>query len=173
MSLSPIQAGDWWHLACHTTTDAAFHASAESTGTISSIGGWHDAGDYGKYVVNAGISVGTLLLAFEYFPNRFQADDLRIPESGNSVPDILDEARYELKWFLTMQSSSGGVFFKITKPQFESFVMPQNDTGQRYVYRLSSTATGDFAAVMARAARVFRPYDSLFAASCLTAAQRA
>ena len=173
MSLSPLHAGDWWHLACHTTTDAAFHATAESTGTIASVGGWHDAGDYGKYIVNAGISVGTLLLAYEYFPGRFQADNLLIPESGNGIPDILDEARYELKWMQTMQAASGGVFFKITKPQFESFVMPQNDSGQRYIYRLSSTATGDFAAVMARAARVYHSYDSLFASSCLSAAQRA
>ncbi|HSQ74308.1 MAG TPA: glycoside hydrolase family 9 protein, partial [Bacteroidota bacterium] len=173
MSLSPLHAGDWWHLACHTTTDAAFHATAESTGTIASVGGWHDAGDYGKYIVNAGISVGTLLLAYEYFPGRFRADDLRIPESGNGVPDILDEARFELKWMQTMQAASGGVYFNITKTQFESFVMPQNDTGQRYIYRLSSTATGNFAAVMARAARVYHAYDSLFASSCLSAARQA
>jgi len=171
--LSPISAGLWWHPACHTSTDAMFHATAESTGVAQASGGWHDAGDYGKYVVNAGITVGTLLMAYEWFPSRFSTDNLQIPESGNGVPDILDEARHELAWLFTMQAAGGGVFFKITKPQFEAFVMPDKDPGQRYIYRLSSTATGDFAAMMARAARVYRPFDSTFSAKCLGAAVRA
>jgi endoglucanase len=166
-------AGPWWHAACHTASDGMFHAVSESTGVALVAGGWHDAGDYGKYIVNAGISVGTLLMAYEYFPSQFSADNLQIPESGNGVPDILDEVRYELNWFFTMQASGGGVFFKVTKPQFEAFVMPNNDPGQRYIYRLSSTATGDFAAVMARAARIYKAFDTTFAVKCLQAASKA
>ncbi len=166
-------AGPWWHSACHTTSDGLFHSVAESTGYAAVTGGWHDAGDYGKYIVNAGVTLGTLLMAYDYFPSRFSADDLPIPESGNGIPDILDEAQYELNWFFTMQATGGGVFFKVAKPQFESFVMPNVDYGQRYIYRLSSTATGDFAAVMARASRVYRPFDTTFAAKCLAAAVKA
>jgi endoglucanase len=166
-------AGVWNHPACHVATDAFFHATAESTGYALTTGGWHDAGDYGKYIVNAGVTVGTLLLAYDVAPSRFGYDDLGIPESGNGVPDILDEVRFELNWMLSMQAAGGGVFFKITKPQFEGFVMPQNDTGFRNIYRLSSTATGDFAAVMAQAARLYRPFDSVFADRCLAAAERA
>ena len=173
VALPQTFAGLWWHPVCHTSTDAMFHSTAESTGVAQVSGGWHDAGDYGKYVVNAGITVGTLLMAYEWFPSRFSADNLQIPESGNSVPDILDETRHELTWLFTMQAAGGGVFFKITKPQFEGFVMPNNDPGQRYIYRLSSTGTGDFAAMMARAARVYRPFDSTFSAKCLGAAVRA
>jgi endoglucanase len=166
-------AGVWAHAACHATTDAFFHATAESTGYALSAGGWHDAGDYGKYIVNAGVTVGTMLLAYEIAPASFSSDATAIPESGNGVPDILDEVRYELNWMLTMQAGGGGVFFKITKTQFEGFIMPQNDTGFRSIYRISSTATGDFAAVMARASRTYRSFDPQFADRCLAAAGRA
>jgi endoglucanase len=171
-ALEPAVAGPWQHPPCHVSTDGYFHATAESTGFAAVAGGWHDAGDYGKYVVNAGITVGTLLMAYEWFPAKFSSDNMQIPESGNGIPDILDEARYELEWLLKMQAASGGVFHKVTKAQFEGFVMPDKDTGNRYIYQISSTATGDFVAMLARAARVFRPFDSTFADTCLAAAER-
>lgn len=172
VSLPFANAGWYLHGYCHTG-DATFHATAESSGTVNAVGGWHDAGDYGKYVVNAGITVGTLLLAHDLYPGRFSADDLGIPESGNGVPDLLDEVRFELEWLLKMQAGNGGVFTKLTKPAFESFVMPQNDGGTRYIYQISSTATADFAAVMARASATYQPVDATFAATCRAAAERA
>jgi endoglucanase len=172
MAILAPYAGIYVHVACHVA-DGLFHATTESTGYRNEIGGWHDAGDYGKYVVNAGVSVGTMLMACEYFPANFAQDDLGIPESGNGVPDILDEVRFELDWLLKMQRSDGGVYAKLTRTSFEAFIMPQNDVGTgatRYIYQVSSAATGDFAATMARAARVYRPFDSSFAATCLNAA---
>ena len=165
------QAGVYQHPPCHQL-DGTFHSSTDTSGLHPATGGWHDAGDYGKYVVNAGISAGTLLLACEMFPSRFGSDDLGIPESGNGVPDILDEVRYELQWFLTMQRGDGAFWFKVTREQFEGFIMPQNDTGTRYIYAVSSTATGDAVAVLARAARMFASYDTAFARSCREAAER-
>jgi endoglucanase len=175
MALTQAVAGPWYHNTCHVSTDGAFHATAESTGTASVVGGWHDAGDYGKYIVNAGVTVGTMLMGYDFFPTRFSADDIRIPESGNGVPDVLDEMRYELDWFLKMQAANGGVFFKVTQPTWatQGFVMPDRDLGQRYIYRISSTATGVFVAVMARGSRSFRPFDTTFAAQCLAAAVKA
>ena len=170
-SLSATYAGAYQHPACHLP-DGAFHATTDTSGTHVATGGWHDAGDYGKYVVNAGITTGTLLLAYEMYPSRFNGDNLGIPESGNGVPDILDEVRFELEWFLTMQRWDGGFWFKLTRAQFEGFVMPQSDTGTRYIYEVSSTATGDAVAVLARAARLFAVFDSAFARSCLNAAMR-
>jgi endoglucanase len=165
-------AGIYARVQCHTA-DGIFHVSTDTTGTLPSRGGWHDAGDYGKYIVNAGVTVGTLLLSYELFPSRFNSDVTGIPESGNGVPDLLDEVRYELMWMLTMQHSSGGVYFKITHPQFEGFIMPSADLGARSIYQLSSTATGDFAAVMARASRIYRVFDPAFADTCLAAAKLA
>jgi endoglucanase len=172
VALTATYAGPYSHVPCHTT-DGFFHSSTDSSGVKRvATGGWHDAGDYGKYVVNAGITVGTMLMAYEYFPSKFAYDDIGIPESGNGVPDILDEVRFELEWLLKMQRADGGVYFKITPAQFEGFVMPQNANATRYIYQVSSTATGDFVAMMARAARVYQTYDTAFASRCLAAASK-
>jgi len=68
-----------------------------------------------------------------------------------------------------MQRQDGGVYFKLTRENFEGLIMPQNDDGSRFIYEISSTATGNFAAVMARASRLFNSYDSTFANQCLNA----
>lgn len=162
-------AGQYQRNSCHTA-DAFFHNSTGQSGFKFSRGGWHDAGDYGKYIVNAGISASTLLMAYEYFPAYFSDDNLNIPESSNGIPDILDEVKYEIQWFLTMQDSDGAVYFKLTKEQFEPFVMPSQDSGMRYIYQKSSTATANFAAVLARFYRVYKNYDSSFANLCLSSA---
>lgn len=172
-ALNSQHAGNYYHPACHLL-DGWLHSSSAGSGFKLANGGWHDAGDYGKYIVNAGITAGTLLMAYEYFPDQFASDQIGIPESGNSIPDILDEVRYELEWFLKMQNSnSGGVYFKLTRENFSGMVMPQNDGETRYIYELSSTATADFAAVCARASRVFREFDSGFADQCKAAAENA
>jgi endoglucanase len=108
------------------------------------------------------------------------AVSLQIPESDNGVPDLLDEARWNLRWMLKMQDADGGVWHKLTSERFGGFVMPEKDDGgPRYVIGTgsapfkSSCATGDFAAVMAIAARVFRPFDPEFARTALAAAERA
>lgn len=165
-------AGSYYHQACHTT-DGLFHSTSGLSGYRNAKGGWHDAGDYGKYIVNAGITVGTMLLGYELFPEKFYHDDLNIPESNNKVPDLLDEMRYEIEWMLKMQNTDGGVFHKLTKLDFEGFVMPNNDPGVRNIFQVSSTATGDFAAVMAMAYRNFKAFDTSFANQCLNAAKNA
>jgi len=166
-------AGVYARSICHTN-DGTYHSTTGKTGTAETTGGWHDAGDYGKYIVNAGISVGTLLYAYESFPEKFSHDDLNIPESGNSIPDILDEVRYELEWFLKMQDTTdGGVFFKVTTENFDAFEMPNKDAATRYIYQKSSTATGDFAAVTAQAGRIYKSFDTTFAARCLNASRLA
>lgn len=171
-TLAPDIAGAYWHPQCHAL-DGLLHSSTDSSGYRRTLGGWHDAGDYGKYVVNAGVTLGTLMMAYEYFPSHFSHDNLNIPESGNGVPDILDEIRYELSWLNSMARADGAVYFKLTRTQFEGFVMPQQDGGSRYIYQVSSTATADFAAVMARAARIYQAFDTTFAAECKSAALRA
>ncbi|HNW60345.1 MAG TPA: glycoside hydrolase family 9 protein [bacterium] len=160
------------HPACHLQ-DGSYHASTGQSGQAAATGGWHDAGDYGKYIVNGGISVGTLLLAYENFPDRCAADTLKIPESGNGVPDLLDEVRYELVWFITMQEPNGGVHHKLTRVDFEAIIMPHKDTAKRYLMPVSSTATANFAAVMAMAGRIYRPFDAAFADTCLARSGKA
>ncbi|HOT96211.1 MAG TPA: glycoside hydrolase family 9 protein [bacterium] len=172
MELKVAIALQYNHPACHLQ-DGYYHASTGQSGQAPSTGGWHDAGDYGKYIVNGGISAGTLLMAFETFPVSCAADTLKIPESGNGVPDLLDEVRYELAWFLTMQEPDGGVHHKLTRVDFEAIIMPQKDTAKRYFMPVSSAATANFAAVMAMAGRIYRPFDAAFADTCLVRAEKA
>jgi endoglucanase len=165
------------HAACHL--NGAYHASSGKTGPRISAKGWHDAGDYGRYVVNSGIATGELLWTFELYGNKLRNLSLDIPESHNSIPDILDEIRWNLDWMLTMQDEDGGVWPKQTSEDFAKFVMPEADPLVSYVigtgnepYK-SSAATADFAAVMAIAARVYKPFDTAYAKQCLTAAKKA
>lgn len=172
-ALLAAEAGIYARPACHLN-DGVFHSTAGESGSMNTTGGWHDAGDFGKYVVNAGITAGTLLMAYEQFPENFKSDNLDIPESGNSIPDILDEVKYELDWLLKMQDTSdGGVYFKVTPQNFAGFIMPNTDNSIRYIYQKSSTAAADFAAVMSIAARIYIQFDSTFSSICLASAEKA
>nr|AEF56863.1 putative glycosyl hydrolase [synthetic construct] len=163
--------------ACHLT--GTMHASSGKDGAHVSKGGWHDAGDYGRYVVNSGITTGTLLRTWEMFGARLRGGNLSLPESGNGTPDMLNEIHWNLDWMLTMQDADGGVWHKQTSERFPGFVMPDKDTTVSYVIGTgkepfkSSCATGDLAAVMAIAARVYKPYDAKFAERALSAARQA
>ncbi len=179
---SPVTAlngGTWARAAGHPDNNVRIHSSAASasrpTNTIvSSPGGWYDAGDYGKYLPSAAISVFNLLSAYEHHSAMFDTLDLNIPESGNSVPDILDEVRYELDWLLTMQEPTEGfVYHKLTTLNFVGDVMPNVAGGQRYMIGYTTPATLDFAAMMAMAARIYQPFDPTFAATCSTRAVQA
>lgn len=161
-------AGDYAHGVCHGTMATVYGTSTQKD--VS--GGWHDAGDYGRYVVAGAKAVADLLLAYEDYPEVFD-DALGIPESGNGIPDVLDEARYELEWMLKMQEANGGVYHKVTCRNFPETVMPEMETEELVISPISNTATGDFAAVMAMAARVYETVDADFAASCLAAAEKA
>ena len=173
----------WARAAGHPDTGVMIHETAASkerpAGTmISSPGGWYDAGDYGKYIVNSGISVYTLLLFYQMYPGYCEKLSLDIPESNNSLPDIVDEILYNLRWILTMQDpNDGGVYHKLTTLRFDNFEMPAMDKAQRYVFAKSTAATLDFAAVTAMAARLFQddthPGLQSMAPSLLAASEKA
>lgn len=169
--------GGYRHPTCHLKD--AFHATSGKTGPFANHGGWHDAGDYGRYVVNSGISTGTLLWAWEFYGDRLRSLALAIPESGGKTPDFLAEVRWNLDWMLSMQDADGGVWHKQTSGQFCGFIMPEADTLVSYVigtgaapYK-STCATADLAAVAAIAARCYGPYDDAYAQRCLSAARKA
>ena len=158
------------HGPCHTD-DAQIYGTKDY---INVTGGWHDAGDYGRYIVAGAETVADMLMAYEDFPELWKSDSIGIPESGNGVPDILDEARYELDWMLKMQDpASGGVYHKVSCIDFPGYVMPQDETKKLVVAPISIAATGDFAAVMAMASRVYRPFDEEFADKALEVAKKA
>ncbi len=169
--------GGYSHLACHLT--AEYHKSSGKEGAIKNFGGWHDAGDYGRYVVNSGISTGTLLWTWEFCNKAVRNLDLKIPESGGKLPDFLAEIRWNLDWMLSLQDSDGGAWHKQTSESFCPFIMPQDDRTISYIvgtgtdpYK-STCATADLAAVAAIAARCYGPYDDAYATKCAEVAKRA
>lgn len=172
-----VDLGDGYrHPACHIA--GAYHRSSGRGGPVANHGGWHDAGDYGRYIVNCGITCGTLLWAWELYPEVLRGLSLDIPESGGKLPDYLAEIRWNLDWMLSLQDADGGVWHKQTSEQFCAFILPQQDHLTSYIIGTgappfkNTTATADTAAVMAVAARCYGPYDPAFAARCLAAAKR-
>jgi endoglucanase len=169
--------GPFHHDACHKV--GAYDPSSGRSGPRPSLQGWHDAGDYGRYVVSSGVATGTLLWALELWGQGISRISLHIPESGKGTPDLLAEARWNIEWMLTMQDSDGGVWHKQTSIRFCGIVSPEKDDlpslviGSGRAPFKTSCATGDFAAVTAIAARLYRKYDPPFADLCLAAAKRA
>jgi endoglucanase len=159
-------AGQYARALGHPDDKVLVHESAASAkrpaGTvIKSPKGWYDAGDYNKYIVNSGITTYTLLAAYEHFPAWFDKLALNLPESGNGMPDLLNEVLWNLDWMATMQDpDDGGVYHKLTNKSFDGMVMPDRATAPRYVVQKTTAAALDFAAVMATASRVLAPFDA-------------
>ncbi|MFC2080482.1 glycoside hydrolase family 9 protein, partial [Bacteroidota bacterium] len=160
--------------AGHPDDTCYYHpSSGRSEGYKASSKGWYDAGDYGKYIVNAAVSAGTMLALHELLPDVYTDGTLNIPESGNGINDLLDEIRFELDWMLTMQDDDGGVFHKLTALGHDGISMPHETHSKRYFIGKSTAATLDFAALTAQAARIYKTVDEEFSETCIQAATRA
>lgn len=165
IELEEQYAGKWARNEGHPDNIVYVHSSAATAsrpeGTvISTPYGWYDAGDYGKYVVNSGISTYQLLALYEHFPTYFDTLNLDIPESGNEIPDLLDECLWNLRWMLSMQDEDGGVYHKTSSLKHDGSYMPSSSTRARYVIGKGTAATLNFAAVMAQASRIIRNFDN-------------
>nr|WP_311765475.1 glycoside hydrolase family 9 protein [Streptomyces zingiberis] len=149
-------------------------------------GGWYDAGDHGKYVVNGGISAAQVMANYERTLHVEKAKGeklgdgkLRVPERGNGVPDILDEARWQLDFLMKMQVPAGEklagmAHHKIHDRQWTGLpLLPSDDPQPRELHPPTTAATLNLAATGAQCARLFEPYDEKFAARCLEAAETA
>ncbi|GGI04545.1 glycoside hydrolase family 9 protein [Egicoccus halophilus] len=163
--------------------------------TVDAHGGWYDAGDHGKYVVNSGMTVYQLLSTYERNQLARVADrgalgdaTLVIPERGNGVPDVLDEVRWNLDWMLRMQVPAG-TSMAIEGEEFDAGglvhhklhdiawtglnTLPHEDPMPRFVHRPSTAATLNLAAAAAHGARVWADVDPAYADELLAAARRA
>lgn len=198
IELAPEYAGEWARAAGHLSDNTVTcYKGSDADGkewpgcdyTLDAAKGWYDAGDYGKYVVNGGISVWTLMNLYERFPNAFTDGSLPIPENRNGIPDILDEIRWEMEFLLQMQVPEGYPFagmahHKLHDREWSGLpILPpteyDNDNGHtnpntgRYVYTPTTAATLNLAATAAQCARLWAAFDAEFAAQCLTVAERA
>ncbi|HMA95156.1 MAG TPA: glycoside hydrolase family 9 protein [Polyangiaceae bacterium] len=175
---------DWARPAGHPKDEAPCSPAAKCDYTLDVTGGWYDAGDYGKYVVNGGISVWTLMNWYERSTAIAGGDtkafgDLKdfIPESGNKIPDILDEARWELEFLLKMQvpegkPNAGMAHHKMHDTEWTALGMaPHESKIKRDLRPVSTAATLNLAASAAQGARLFKNFDPKFADRCLKAAE--
>ncbi len=196
VELTPEFAGRWARPASHLDDSIKFHPSMQRPGTWNAHGGWYDAGDYGKYIVNGGVSVATLLLACEFAETDAEQAFLKnasisvgddygcmlyeavlgdkplVLRDGCKMFSLKEEVRFELDFFLRMQDTDGGVFFKITPAHWDGFVSPRDSDllQDRFVLGKSTTSTLNFAGALAMASRVYRGCDAAFAERCLQSA---
>jgi endoglucanase len=177
-------AGKWARPAAHLDNNIGFHPSMHREGTWNAHGGWYDAGDYGKYIVNGGVSVATLLLACELIGDceceslknkAINAKEPFIAPDGLKMYSLKEEIRFELDFFLRMQDTDGGVFFKVTPEHWDGFVSPTDSDllQKRMILGKSTTSTLNFAGTLAAASRVYSMRDPAFAERCLQSAVKA
>lgn len=181
-------AGDskWTHAAGHPGDKSVPCApDARCDYSLDVSGGWYDAGDHGKYVVNGGISAWTLMNQYErtrYLGSSiadFGDGKLNIPENHNGAPDLLDEVRYELDFLMKMQVPDGKPFagmahHKIHDKEWTALATrPDEDPIPRFLRPVSTAATLNLAATAAQCARIGKTIDGAFAGRCLKAAERA
>ncbi len=153
-------AGDWQDDACHIHSLQDINCRSISDPNNAAAekdlsGGWHNAGDYNKYVTHSWSTVHDLLFAYQENPTVF-SDDNGIPESGNGVPDLLDELKVELDWLVKMQQSNGAVLMKVAVPCFEAASPASTDLTQRFYGPEQASATRAVASMFAHAAVVYR-----------------
>lgn len=168
VALEEKYAGKFHHACCHTGLAKELHSGVKKE--VS--GGWHDAGDFGRYVTPAAVAVSHLLWGYELFAGKMPKV-FHIPESGNGVDDLLNEVRVELEWMLKMQREDGAVYHKLTSFVHSDFVMPQEDLQEFLLFPVSTLATADFCGAMAQASIVYRTIDEAFADKMYEAAKRA
>ena len=167
IAISQVDSGDNGHSACHTT-EARLQENTATTLDVT--GGWHMDEHADRDVLIGARIMENLLLAYEMNPDAF-TDETGIPESGNGIPDIIDEIRYEADWLLKMQDSrTGGVYgAAITSSNGNSDIF----SAPVEVTPVSMDATIGFAATMASFSYVYQQFDQSYATTALKAADRA
>ncbi len=164
LTLSLEMAGDAAHNACHAR-EAQMKDEASIKLDVS--GGWHVDGAANRDVGTGCRTVNHLLLAYELYPEVF-GDDVGIPESGNEIPDVLDEVRYEIDWLMKMQDAkSGAVYSAVSSVDNAALGY------LLYIEGITMDATIQYAATMAKFSYLYQNYDWEYANRCLKAADRA
>ena len=171
-ALTKEYAGVYYHKPCHMTKATVY---GEDTDPVDVTGGWHDAGDYGRYSTAGAVAVAHLLYGVRYFKNLLDVkfDIPKVKGDKGDLPDILAEVKVELDFLKKMQREDGSVWHKVTTFCHAPFLMPEDDKGELFLFHVSSLATADIAAVFALAYSIYKDYDAAYADSLLTASKKA
>lgn len=150
---------------CHNGL-VSYHPSTGLTGEKDVRGGWHDAGDYGRYITPASVTLGIMMIGYEQYPDKFAFNHLGLADD-TTLTDFLGEIRYELDWMLKMQELDesskmyGALHYMINSNKY-TWDVPDKEYDKQYILDYCSKATADFAAIMAFASRIFRDIDIRF-----------
>lgn len=160
--ISAEHGGNWSHPPCHIGQRQDLQATRYSHGKDARDvhGGWHDAGDFNKYLPFTAKTLWHLFDAYEQNPGGFN-DQQNIPESGNGVPDLLDEVKWELDWMLGMQLADGSVANRVASAA-EGDPMPHRDQARRYYTEPTTWATSAFITGVANGSRLFADFDNAY-----------
>lgn len=151
------------HNACHTA-NSVFRE--DMTQLVDVTGGWHQDASGSKNIEESAYATAVMLLAYEFYPDAF-SDSVGIPESGNEIPDILDEIKYETDWLNKMQDAkTGAVYSALT-------IVSKDKSEISYLEKPSIDSTYAFAFVMAKMSYIYQRFDREYATNCLQAADRA
>lgn len=170
--LDEKHAGVYYHKPCHLSKATVYGEDVEP---VDVSGGWHDAGDYGRYSTAGSVAVAHLLYAVRFFENLLDVK-FDIPEEkceSGVLPDILSEVKVELDFLMKMQRENGSVWHKVTTFSHAPFIMPEEDKEELFLFNVSSMATADIAAVFALAYSIYKKYDTVYANSLLEKALKA
>lgn len=169
MDLPSLAAGAHAHAACHTAIATAYDKSEKRDVT----GGWHDAGDYGRYVGPGAMAVAQMLLG--YTENEALCSSYVSPDDSirSNLPAFLEEMKWELDWMMKMQRADGALYHKATPYKFCGFIMPEDEKEEMILSPVSVTATADFAAVCAMAVKFYEKYDAAYAAKLAEVSKKA
>ena len=171
-ALTKEYAGDYYHKPCHMTKATVY---GENVDPVDVTGGWHDAGDYGRYSTAGAVAVAHILYGVRFYKNLLDVK-FNIPEvkcDNGKLPDILAEVKVELDFLKKMQRENGSVWHKVTTFCHAPFLMPEDDKGELFLFPVSSMATADIAAVFALASSIYKDYDKAYANTLLSDAKRA
>ena len=162
-------AGIFAHDKCHDNK-----ARIHGTDTFIDVsGGWHDAGDFGRYIVPAAVTIADLFLAIELDPGLLKMD-FDVPADYPEMGPLLSEIKYEIDWMLKMQNeNTGEVYHKVTCTHFCDFFMPEEEKDELVISPTSYAATLDFAASLAMAVKYYKPYDEEYAKRLEKASRKA
>ncbi len=170
-ALTEEYAGDYYHDPCHMKKATVYGGDTR----VDVCGGWHDAGDYGRYSTAGAVALAHLLYGVRFF-DGLKKVTFNIPKvkcNKGDYPDILAEAKVELDFLLKMQREDGGVWHKVTTFVHAPFIMPEEDKDELLLFPVSSMATADIAAVFALAYTVYKDYDKAYADTLMATAVRA
>ena len=161
-ALDKEHAGVYYHKPCHMSKATVY---GEDVPPVDVTGGWHDAGDYGRYSTAGAVAVAHLLYGVRFFDNllKVEFDIPKVKGDKGNLPDILAEVKVELDFLMKMQREDGSVWHKVTTFNHADFIMPEDDKNELFLFATSSIATADIAAVFALAHTIYKDYDKAYA----------